>query len=428
MGAAPSHPAPAQQRRSPTAAPPHYHPPAPYVHPPYAPAPYPYGYTYPPPPHGSGVAPSPWAGQPHPNPWYGGYPGHAPPPYQMPMMPMNGPPPAIVAEPQQAVTIRNEVNVKRSSLHLQRDPTDPKKLLVAFTFDATVAGSLSIFLAAREGDDCSFTELFPHVHKARVFTFKKGLGQQFVEPAGSGWDVSAFPEEQLFNFSPADSVFPLVIRTRVEPKSVPDKSSGPLGSAATSSTSHAGQSSAGAEPSGSSDLVGGPLPRSAQSQMTYAVFERVAPGKITEKTASLDLGRAVPSNDGPFGESSEHPQPRFALRAFKQKIWVDGTKYEVQEIYGIEQFQAMMGLLERAVNILNLVLRFVHSNKRYGWMAPSMKSRRFTVLSSVVELVLRLLPRREDKAQVMARVLRQQVMETWVQTKRMMMRWMGKTV
>eukprot|EP00475_Leptophrys_vorax_P003413 TRINITY_DN12013_c0_g1_i1.p1 TRINITY_DN12013_c0_g1~~TRINITY_DN12013_c0_g1_i1.p1 ORF type:complete len:502 (+),score=25.50 TRINITY_DN12013_c0_g1_i1:121-1626(+) len=337
MGAAPSHPAPAQQRRSPTAAPPHYHPPAPYVHPPYAPAPYPYGYTYPPPPHGSGVAPSPWAGQPHPNPWYGGYPGHAPPPYQMPMMPMNGPPPAIVAEPQQAVTIRNEVNVKRSSLHLQRDPTDPKKLLVAFTFDATVAGSLSIFLAAREGDDCSFTELFPHVHKARVFTFKKGLGQQFVEPAGSGWDVSAFPEEQLFNFSPADSVFPLVIRTRVEPKSVPDKSSGPLGSAATSSTSHAGQSSAGAEPSGSSDLVGGPLPRSAQSQMTYAVFERVAPGKITEKTASLDLGRAVPSNDGPFGESSEHPQPRFALRAFKQKIWVDGTKYEVQEIYGIEQ-------------------------------------------------------------------------------------------
>ncbi|GJP84435.1 hypothetical protein CLOP_g14492 [Closterium sp. NIES-67] len=234
MGAGASQPASQHQRRSQPARPPQYYPPVPYTvpagpvpQPPYAHAPYPYGYAYHPQPAG-GVAPSPWsqnpqyphpAPHPHAAPWYNGYPGHAPPPYQVPVPPMMAmAPPPVVAEPQQAVTIRNEVNVKRSSLRLQRDPSDPTKHLVAFTFDATVSGSLSVFIAAQEGEGCSFRELYPHLHTARVFRFSKGLGQKFVQAPGTGVDLACIPEEHLLGVSPTNPVYPLVIRTRVEPR------------------------------------------------------------------------------------------------------------------------------------------------------------------------------------------------------------------
>lgn len=52
---------------------------------------------------------------------------------------MVAPPPPYV-EHQKAVTIRNDVNLKKESLRLEADEEDPGKFLVSFTFDATVAG------------------------------------------------------------------------------------------------------------------------------------------------------------------------------------------------------------------------------------------------------------------------------------------------
>lgn len=48
-------------------------------------------------------------------------------------------PPTFV-EHQQAVTIRNDVNVKKETLRIEPDEDDPGKYLVAFAFDATVTG------------------------------------------------------------------------------------------------------------------------------------------------------------------------------------------------------------------------------------------------------------------------------------------------
>lgn len=51
---------------------------------------------------------------------------------------MHSPTPYV--EHQKAVTIRNDVNLKKETLRIEPDEANPGKYLVAFTFDATVAG------------------------------------------------------------------------------------------------------------------------------------------------------------------------------------------------------------------------------------------------------------------------------------------------
>ena len=53
---------------------------------------------------------------------------------------MTPPAAAPYVEHQKAVTIRNEVNLKKESLRIEADEENPGKFLVAFTFDADVAG------------------------------------------------------------------------------------------------------------------------------------------------------------------------------------------------------------------------------------------------------------------------------------------------
>lgn len=90
---------------------------------PNAPGYYQYPGYYPPPP-----VPSPY-GQPYGN-WVGGqYPYGAVP---APITPC--------VEHQKAVTIRNDVNLKKETLRVEPDEENPGKYLVAFTFDATAPG------------------------------------------------------------------------------------------------------------------------------------------------------------------------------------------------------------------------------------------------------------------------------------------------
>lgn len=49
-------------------------------------------------------------------------------------------PPTPYVEHQKAVTIRNDVNLKKETLRLEPDPDNPGRFLVSFTFDATVSG------------------------------------------------------------------------------------------------------------------------------------------------------------------------------------------------------------------------------------------------------------------------------------------------
>ncbi|KAK6126182.1 hypothetical protein DH2020_040063 [Rehmannia glutinosa] len=185
-----------------------------------------------------------------------------------PYGPMMQPPPPPYVEHQKAVTIRNDVNLKKETLRIEPDEENPGKYLVAFTFDATVAGSITIIFFAKEGEDCCLTPMKENVHPPITVHFQQGLAQKYKQPSGTGIDLSTFEEGELSKEVDMD-IYPLAVKAEASPDTQ----------------------------SGNSDSG------STNSQITQAVFEK-------------DKGE-------------------YQVRVVKQILWVNGMRYELQEIYGI---------------------------------------------------------------------------------------------
>ncbi|KAK8280382.1 hypothetical protein V6Z12_D09G171600 [Gossypium hirsutum] len=162
-----------------------------------------------------------------------------------PYVPMVPPPPVPYIEHQKAVTIRNDVNLKKETLKLVPDEENAGKFLVSFTFDATVAGRMAVIFFAKEGEDCNLTPMKESILPPVTVPFEQGLGQKFRQPSVK---AEALPVNQ-------------------------------------------------SEPDG--NQVAGAM----NSQITQAVFEK---------------------------EKGE-----YHARVVKQILWVNGMRYELQEIYGI---------------------------------------------------------------------------------------------
>ncbi len=142
--------------------------------------------------------------------------------------------------------------------------------------------SICIFFLAKEGPNCSLTSLKPHIYMPVRVHFEKGLGQKFQQAPGTGVDLSLFDEKELLKGGSQENVFPLVVRTEAVPKS-------PFADVS----------------SRENESLGAPLPNWVHSQTTQAVIEK--------------------KDDGSYH-----------VRVVKQIIWVGGIRYELQEIYGIE--------------------------------------------------------------------------------------------
>ncbi|KAK9193006.1 hypothetical protein WN944_003702 [Citrus x changshan-huyou] len=226
---------------------------------------YPPGGYYPPPPPAMPV-PLPAPFDHHHRGGGGGEPGQ----WRYPCGPMMAPPPPYV-EHQKAVTIRNDVNLKKESLRLEADEENPGKLLVSFTFDATVAGSITVVFFAKEGEDCNLAPTKENLFAPVTVQFQRGLGQKFRQPSGTGIDFSMFEETELLKEGNMD-VYPLAVK-------------------------------ADASPVNQNGSDGNSIPGPANSQITQAVFEK---------------------------EKGE-----YQVRVVKQILWVNGMRYELQEIYGI---------------------------------------------------------------------------------------------
>ncbi|KAK6140212.1 hypothetical protein DH2020_026010 [Rehmannia glutinosa] len=123
-------------------------------------------------------------------------------------------PPAYV-EHQKAVTIRNDVNVKKETLRFEPDEGNPGKYLVAFTFDATVAGSITIIFFAKEGEDCYLTPMKESLYPSITVHFQQGLAQKFKQPSGSGINLSTFQEGELSKDNLG--VYPLAVKAGASP-------------------------------------------------------------------------------------------------------------------------------------------------------------------------------------------------------------------
>ncbi|KAL4425328.1 hypothetical protein ABPG75_009344 [Micractinium tetrahymenae] len=227
--------------------------------------------------------PAPHAQQPPPGARPGGpAPPGAPPP---PGGAAPGPAAAPAQELTQTATIRNAVNLKKSTLEVTPVPGSPGRLAISFTFDASQPCAVTTFVVATEepARGCRLTpakqEPAPPVY------YEKGLGLKFPGAAAEGAqhvvDLSLYEEAQLLEAG--RDTFPLVVRL----ETVTDKGR---------REGHTLQElSPGAEQQ--------PW---VQSQTTFAVLHREEDGS-------------------------------YVVRTVKQKIWVEGVSYELQEIYGLEQ-------------------------------------------------------------------------------------------
>lgn len=247
------------------------HPPHPYYQ-------YP-AYYAPPPPAMPMPLPAPYdhhhrgTGGPHPHPnldqaqaqaqanWVGGrYPSGPVIPAQTPYI-----------EHQKAVTIRNDVNLKKETLRIEQDEENPGRFLVSFTFDATVACSITVIFFAKEGVDCNLTPTKENLLAPVTVHFPQGLGQKFRQLSGTGIDFSMFEETDLLRVGDMD-VYPLAVKAE-------------------------------ASPVNENGSEGNTIPSTTNSQITQAVLEK---------------------------EKGE-----YQVRVVKQILWVNGMRYELQEIYGI---------------------------------------------------------------------------------------------
>ncbi|KAK4396341.1 putative E3 ubiquitin-protein ligase LOG2 [Sesamum angolense] len=177
------------------------------------------------------VSETPYPSQ-YPNPdlaQYYQYPRYYPHPTAMPIPPLvdRGSPSGAMmrsssyVEHQKAVTIRNDVNVKKETITIEPDEGNPGKYLVAFTFDATVAASITIIFFAKEGEDCCLTPMKENLHPPITVHFRQGLAQTFKQPSGTGIDLSAFHERELSKTSDKN-VYPLAVMAEALPSGKPD--------------------------------------------------------------------------------------------------------------------------------------------------------------------------------------------------------------
>ncbi|KAL4295485.1 hypothetical protein GQ457_12G010150 [Hibiscus cannabinus] len=130
-----------------------------------------------------------------------------------PMMP---PPPVPYIEHQKAVTIRNDVNLKKETLKLVPDEENPGKFLVSFTFDATVGGRMTVIFFAKEGEDCNLRPMKENILPPVTVPFEQGLGQKFTQPSGTGIDFSIFEESGLLKVDDAD-IYHLAVKAEALP-------------------------------------------------------------------------------------------------------------------------------------------------------------------------------------------------------------------
>lgn len=133
--------------------------------------------------------------------------------------------------------------------------------------------SITVYFFAKEGVDCSLTATKENLLEPVTVSFKEGLGQKFRQQSGTGIDFSIFEEEELTKEGEME-VYPLAVKA----EACSSDSQKPVGE--------------------KQDLS------SSNSQITQAVFEKKEKGV-------------------------------YRARVVKQILWVNDTRYELQEIYGI---------------------------------------------------------------------------------------------
>ncbi|CAA6663509.1 unnamed protein product [Spirodela intermedia] len=186
------------------------------------------------------------------------------------MVPQQPPPPIV--EHQQAITIKNNINLHKDTILLQRDEQNPDHWLVSFTFDALLDGSITIYYFAKEGEKCNILPMDPDIYSCDGKLSKRDW-TEICQSSGHGIDLGFFELDALSKPSQED-VFPLVVSAKTWAEATP-----------TTDEQHQSPAHSGA-------------------QITQAVIEKTNDDKLK-------------------------------VKVIKQILWVDGERYELREIFGL---------------------------------------------------------------------------------------------
>lgn len=193
--------------------------------------------------------------------------------------------PVPTQEYQKTATVKNPVNVKKHTIQLKPLPDQPNVLSISFTFDADEPCRISTFVMCREDKKVACKLTASSSGSREPVMYQAGLNQQFPASDEAALmhtlNISAHGHQQWLGQEP--DIFPLVVRV----------------DCLTAEARSQGRSLEQAP-------VGDSLPSWLNAQTTYCKLQ--------------------PHEEGGWG-----------AQVLMQKIWVQGTSFELQEIYGLEQ-------------------------------------------------------------------------------------------
>ncbi|CAL4976256.1 unnamed protein product [Urochloa decumbens] len=184
------------------------------------------------------------------------------------------PPPLGVpatVERHRTVAVHAGVNIKGDSLRLEPDD-DGRGLLLAFSFDADAPGSITVYFFAQEDEDLILKATKENLLKPVTTAFNKGHDQEFKQPCGTGIDVSQFEESELTKVGEG-GIFPVAFKVDVAV-------------------------------SNNQELEGAHEDEASKCLVKFAILAK-------KDTAE------------------------YGVHVVQQILWVNGTRYVLQEIYGI---------------------------------------------------------------------------------------------
>ncbi|XP_027343382.1 probable E3 ubiquitin-protein ligase LUL2 [Abrus precatorius] len=116
---------------------------------------------------------------------------------------------------EKTISIRNDVNIKKETLHMEPDQHNPGDFLVAFNFDATASGCITVMFFAKETLDGKLIAVKKSLLKQISMPFQQGLCQKFRQPSGTGIEISMLEEIKLTK--EGETVYPLVLKAEARP-------------------------------------------------------------------------------------------------------------------------------------------------------------------------------------------------------------------
>ena len=110
-------------------------------------------------------------------------------------------------------TIRNDVNLKKTTLTLLPDESQESRYHLEFQFDASTECGISVYYAAKDhtaaDGSVSFTTLKQEGALPKEYR-GKGLGQTYRTQASFALDISTYEKSEL-SFTPAVERFPIIV-------------------------------------------------------------------------------------------------------------------------------------------------------------------------------------------------------------------------